>query len=72
MTDAEVPELVQIFDVQELSIALLESQIRIKHLGELVEGYASHDSWCCKYYGKCHCGLSDELSKLGLPGIPIE
>jgi hypothetical protein len=72
MSDTQVPELVEIFDVQKLSIALAESAMRIKQLEELIESYASHDSWRCSFYNACHCGLSDELTKLGLPEIPIK
>ena len=33
--------------------------------------YATHDSWRCEYYQKCHCGLDLALEELGLPPMPI-
>jgi hypothetical protein len=37
---------------------------------EQLRDYVAHDSWRCKHYNKCHCGLDDLLRKLKLDPIP--
>jgi hypothetical protein len=38
---------------------------------EELADYLAHDSWRCRHYQDCHCGLDEITDKIGLDRIPI-
>lgn len=53
----------------------LSSKATLAMMRALIEDYAKHDSWRCKYFcnewadnnSDCHCGLVTSLKAVGLP-----
>ena len=35
-----------------------------------LKDYLAHDSWRCKHYDKCHCGLDEVTDSTGLERVP--
>lgn len=50
--------------------ALIEADQQIDELKSIIEDSAQHDSWRCREYQECHCGLDEATDKAGLPRIP--
>ncbi len=43
--------------------------VKIADLQKLME-YMVHDSWRCRYYQECHCGLDNLTDELNLERVP--
>jgi len=46
-----------------------EKTFKLADILELLD-YLSHDSWRCRHYQKCWCGLDELTDKLGISRIP--
>ena len=62
--------LVAVATTREACIAIEALQARMTMLEEVICEAAQHDSWRCREYQECHCGLDDATDKAGLPRIP--
>jgi hypothetical protein len=44
-------------------------EIKDKDFEDLIE-YLKHDSWRCKIYQVCHCGLNNITDEIGIARVP--